>query len=101
MKPAAPSVPPRASWTSVALLGLFILALFDVAVPFGLEWWADDNARLSRHLGTAQAMNAAFENVLALHAILPLRVIGAIAAIVCWIIAASRYAAQRRRPRHK
>jgi hypothetical protein len=86
---------------SVALLGLFILALFDVAVPFGLEWWADGNARLSRHLGTAQAMNAAFENVVALHAILPLRIIGAIAALACWIIAASRFVAERHRSPHK
>jgi hypothetical protein len=96
-----PRPAPKASWISVALLGLFIAALFDVAVPFALEWWADDNARLSRHMGTARAMNAAFENVVALHAILPLRIIGAIAALVCWIIAASRYVGARRRAEHK
>jgi hypothetical protein len=88
---------PKASWVSVALLGLFVLVLFDLVVPFGLEWWADQNARDARHLDTASAMSAAFRNVVALHAILPLRVIGALAAAACAIIALSRFLAQRRR----
>ena len=86
----------KASWQSVVLLGLFVLVLFDFVVPFALEWWADANAREARHLDTAAAMSAAFQNVVALHAILPLRIIGAIAAAVCGIIAISRFMAQRR-----
>jgi hypothetical protein len=86
----------KASWQSVLLLGLFVLVLFDFVVPFALEWWADANAREARHLDTAAAMSAAFQNVVALHAILPLRIIGAIAAAVCGIIAISRFIAQRR-----
>lgn len=92
------SVPrPKASWVSVAVLGLFVFLMFDVVVPFALQWWADANARDARHLDTASAMNAAFQNVVALHAVLPLRVIGALAAAVCWIIALARFLAQRRR----
>jgi hypothetical protein len=80
----------------VALLGLFVLAMFDVVVPYALEWWANSNALEARHLDTASAMSAAFQNVVALHAILPLRVIGAVAAVACWIVAATRLVAQRR-----
>jgi hypothetical protein len=87
---------PKSSWWSVALLGAFILVLFDVAVPLALLWWADDNARTARHLDTAQAMSAAFQNVVALHAILPLRIIGALAALACGVIAGARFMAQRR-----
>jgi hypothetical protein len=87
---------PKASWVSVAILGLFVLLLFDVVVPVALQWWADDHARIYRNAGTAQAMNAAFQNVVALHAILPLRIIGAIAAAACWLIAARRFMLQRR-----
>jgi len=88
---------PKASWTSVALLGLFILALFDFVVPFALQWWADSSARDMAHLDTASAMSAAFQTVVALHAILPLRIIGAAAAAVCGAIAATRLVAHRRR----
>ena len=87
---------PKASWVSVALLGLFVLLLFDFIVPFALQWWADGNALTARHLDTSSAMSAAFQNVVALHAILPLRIIGGLATAVCWIIALSRFRAQRR-----
>jgi hypothetical protein len=86
----------KSPWWSVALLGAFVLVLFDVAVPLALEWWADGNARSAPHLDTAQAMSAAFQNVVALHAILPLRIIGALAALVCGAIAGARFVAQRR-----
>jgi hypothetical protein len=81
---------------SVAVLGLFVLLLFDFVVPLALQWWADGNARTARHLDTASAMSAAFQNVVALHAILPLRVIGGLAAAVCWIIALARFLARHR-----
>jgi len=87
---------PKASWVSVAVLGLFVLLLFDVVVPLILEWWADSNALTARHLDTACAMSAAFQNVVALHAILPLRIIGTIAALVCGGIAVARFMAERR-----
>ena len=87
---------PKSPWWSVALLGAFILVAFDVVAPLVLEWWADENARSARHLDTAQAMSAAFQNVVALHAILPLRIIGALAALACAIIAGLRFAAERR-----
>lgn len=87
---------PKASWASVAVLGLFVLLLFDFGVPFALQWWADDNARTARHLDTASALSAAFQNVVALHAILPLRIIGGLATAACWIIALARYLARRR-----
>lgn len=87
---------PKAPWWSVALLGGFILVVFEAAVPLALQWWADENARTARHLDTAQAMSAAFQNVVALHAILPLRIIGAIAALACALIAGLRFAAERR-----
>jgi hypothetical protein len=87
---------PKASWVSVAVLGLFVLLLFDVVVPFALQWWADGNARTARHLDTASAMSAAFQNVVALHAILPLRILGGLAAAVCGIIALTRFLARRR-----
>jgi hypothetical protein len=87
---------PKSAWWSVALLGAFILVLFDVAVPLALQWWADENARTAHHLDTAQAMSAAFQNVVALHAILPLRIIGTIAGLACGCIAAARFVAQRR-----
>ena len=87
---------PKASWVSVAALGLFVLLLFDVVVPFALQWWADGNARTARHLDTASAMSAAFQNVVALHAVLPLRIIGGLATAVCWAIALSRFLARRR-----
>jgi hypothetical protein len=86
----------KAPWTQVALLGLFVLLLFDFLVPYALQWWADENARTARHLDTASAMSAAFENVVALHAILPLRIIGALATAVCWIIAAARFLRARK-----
>jgi hypothetical protein len=86
----------KAPWTQVALLGLFVLLLFDFLVPYALQWWADENARTARHLDTASAMSAAFENVVALHAILPLRIIGALATAVCWIIAAARFLRPRK-----
>ena len=89
---------PKASWASVALLGAFVLLLFDFLVPFALQWWADENARSSRHLDTASAMSAAFQNVVALHAILPLRIIGGLATALCWAIALSRFLGQRRKP---
>jgi len=91
-----PATRPKSPWWSVALLGVFILVLFDVVVPIALQWWADGNARTARHLDTAQAMSAAFQNVVALHAILPLRIIGTIAALVCGAIAVARFMAQRR-----
>jgi len=87
---------PKSPWWSVALLGAFVLVVFDFAVPFALQWWANENARTVGHLDTAQAMSAAFQNVVALHAILPLRIIGTIAAVVCGLIAAARFRAQRR-----
>ncbi len=87
---------PKASWVSVAVLGLFVLLLFDVVVPWVLQWWADSIVRTARHLDTASAMSAAFQNVVALHAILPLRIIGALATAVCWAIALARFLAQRR-----
>jgi hypothetical protein len=87
---------PKASWKSVAILGAFVLVLFDVVVPLGLQWWADSHVRIARHMDTASAMSAAFQNVVALHAILPLRIIGSIAAAVCWIVAAARFTAERR-----
>jgi hypothetical protein len=89
--------PPKAPWTHVALLGLFVLVLFDFVAPWILEWWANTNARDARHLDTAGAMSAAFQNVVALHAILPLRIIGGVAAAACALVAALRFAAQRRR----
>jgi len=87
---------PKSSWVSVAVLGLFVLLLFDVIVPLALEWWADGNARTARHLDTASAMSAAFQNVVALHAILPLRIIGGLATAACWALALSRFLARRR-----
>ena len=87
---------PKSPWWSVALLGLFVLVVFDLVVPFALQWWADGNARTAGHLDTAQAMSAAFQNVVALHAILPLRIIGTAAAVVCLLIAAKRFRSERR-----
>ena len=87
---------PKASWLSLAILGLFVLLLFDFLVPLALQWWADGNARTARHLDTASAMSAAFQNVVALHAILPLRILGGLATAVCWIIALARFLARRR-----
>lgn len=89
--------PPKAPWTHVALLGLFVLVLFDFVVPYALQWWAEGNLRGVRHLDTASAMSVAFENVVALHAILPLRIIGAVAALACFVVAGVRFARRRRR----
>ena len=92
MSPARPKAP----WQHVVLLGLFIVVLFEFLAPYALEWWADENARGARHLDTASAMSAAFENVVALHAVLPLRIIGGVAAGACAVVAVMRFRAQRR-----
>jgi hypothetical protein len=91
-----PVRPPRASWRSLAILALVILLVFDVALPYALQWWAQETLRVYGKADVAQAMNAAFQVAVLLRAIIPLQIIGAIAALVCAGIAVMRFAQRAR-----
>jgi hypothetical protein len=90
------SANPKASWRALAILALLILLVFDVALPYALQWWAQETMRVYAKADVAQAMNAAFQVAVLLRAVIPLQIIGAVTALVCAGLAAVRFA---RRPR--
>lgn len=94
--PLAPGAPAKASWRAIAILALVILVVFDVALPYALQWWAQETLRVYSKSDVAQAMNAAFQVAVLLRAVIPLQIIGAIAALVCAGIAVLRFARRER-----
>jgi hypothetical protein len=96
VKSDGPVRPPKASWRAIAILALVILLVFDVALPYALQWWAQETLRVYGKTDVAQTMNAAFQVAVILRAIIPLQIIGAIAALVCAGIAVMRFAHRAR-----
>ena len=86
----------RQSWQGAALLGSGLFLLLAVALPLGIEWWIHEHASAMTGPGSARLAHVMEYRVL-LRFVLPLKVLGSLAAIGCWLVALWKIAQELRR----
>lgn len=77
----------RRSWKGALVLGLLLFLVVGVAMPYGIEWWSEARTQASQQTNAGRVIAPAMHQILMLRAVLPLRIIGTTAGILCLLIA--------------
>jgi hypothetical protein len=77
----------RGSWKRALVLGVVLFLGIGVALPYGLELWSQAHMESAQQTKAGQIFGPALHQVFLMRAVLPLRIGGTIAGIVCLAIA--------------